>query len=526
MKTNKTIRINRRNILILIFFFSIIFNLKAQFPDSPEILPKKNKYLTFKEYDATKDTAIVKFNLKAMQKFNFTVDQIDLAALYELPFKYVYLGGNKKETVFYDSRKNSMTVSLAKKIFKGEDEEYKTFLVKQDENSSESYILLVKHVPNYYQANGVSRPNKHKGNYYWIMSASELSLFESHREDLFKKLKAFDISMYEFNQNYKTQQFKLSKIQRAKHISAINKKLFAGIGPKLTNKVYYHFTRSEKYERGEVFLSDTLQAVNDGSVTYGYNTWSIMEDLQRRLNYMDVKSGFSQKVKLYYDVTKNKKLDPIIMNINGMDTIYEVFTYFTREPKSYEEFFSKANAFAVRERDKNLFRIKYDMCGMNLFVEKLVLSGSISLENGTTLSLIPRDKSFGLFSANRGWLVKSLDSAYKYYVMECNGSSAKRFYEKEDAIAVAEKQAAEEKEKAVKELSVKYGRKFVEAALEGRIIVGMHEDLVAFQLNRFWYLSSKTVGSTSAYYLKSMNGYNNSVLIYTRNKKVTRVTTW
>jgi len=240
---------------------------------------------------------------------------------------------------------------------------------------------------------------------------------------------------------------------------------------------------------------------------------------------MDVKAGFSQKIKPHYIGTK--ALGTVTIDINGMDTIYEVFNYFTRKPKSYEEFFSKANAYAIRERYKMKDRIKYDMCGMNLFVRKLILTGSISLEKGTTLTLSAGgDQSFGLYSANRGWLVKSLDSAYKYYVMECNGSSAKRFYEKEDAIAVAEKQAAEEKEKAVKELSVKYGRKFVEAALEGRIIVGMHEDLVAFQLNRFWYLSSKTVGSTSAYYLKSMNGYNNSVLIYTRNKKVTRVTTW
>lgn len=91
----------------------------------------------------------------------------------------------------------------------------------------------------------------------------------------------------------------------------------------------------------------------------------------------------------------------------------------------------------------------------------------------------------------------------------------------------AEAKAAEEKEKS--KLYAKYGKKYVDAAYEGEIITGMHEDLVNVIVSKMYYVSSSTELGNGAtkYWLRPNNSSATINLIITiKNKKVTRVSTW
>ena len=91
----------------------------------------------------------------------------------------------------------------------------------------------------------------------------------------------------------------------------------------------------------------------------------------------------------------------------------------------------------------------------------------------------------------------------------------------------AEAKAAEQKQK--NELYAKYGKKYVDAAYEGEIITGMHEDLVNVIVSKMYYVSSSTELGNGAtkYWLRPNNSSATINLIITiKNKKVTRVSTW
>ena len=91
----------------------------------------------------------------------------------------------------------------------------------------------------------------------------------------------------------------------------------------------------------------------------------------------------------------------------------------------------------------------------------------------------------------------------------------------------AEAKAAEQKQKS--ELYAKYGKKYVDAAYEGEIITGMHEDLVNVIVSKMYYVSSSTELGNGAtkYWLRPNNSSATINLIITiKNKKVTRVSTW
>ncbi|MGC6433543.1 MAG: hypothetical protein ACON4M_05055 [Crocinitomicaceae bacterium] len=91
----------------------------------------------------------------------------------------------------------------------------------------------------------------------------------------------------------------------------------------------------------------------------------------------------------------------------------------------------------------------------------------------------------------------------------------------------AEAKAAEEKQK--KELYAKYGKKYVDAAYEGEIITGMHEDLANVIVSKMYYVSSSTdLGNgTTRYWLEPNSSVATIHLIITiKNKTVTSVSTW
>jgi hypothetical protein len=91
---------------------------------------------------------------------------------------------------------------------------------------------------------------------------------------------------------------------------------------------------------------------------------------------------------------------------------------------------------------------------------------------------------------------------------------------------VAEQTNAANEQKAIKQLETKYGKKFVDAAMKGNIIVGMHEDLLEFPL-QLWTFDRKTTGnSTQTYYFHSKIDSSTKMSVSISNKKVTNVYTW
>ncbi len=83
-----------------------------------------------------------------------------------------------------------------------------------------------------------------------------------------------------------------------------------------------------------------------------------------------------------------------------------------------------------------------------------------------------------------------------------------------------------EKEKLIKQYSVKYGRTFVQQAFDGNVIVGMHEDLLPVAL-KMWKVNRKTL-VTGGYYLYLYSPFDTSIHVFIKvlNKKVTYVGTW
>ena len=209
----------------------------------------------------------------------------------------------------------------------------------------------------------------------------------------------------------------------------------------------------------------------------------------------------------------------------GVDSIWKIQYFHDRKRISRDSFYNFLQYRLTQERG-------YPVVKINNYEKKLLVTtkwiGSVKLDStGFQYRLMLISGENDEPGRNDYWFSNNLDSIYNgYYIKFRESEDVVNYYKKLEKREAAEKREKEETAKAMKEAERKYGKKYVDAALEGRIIVGMHEDLVSLQINRFWYLSSKTVGSTSAYYLKSMNGYDNSVLIYTKNKKVIRVTNW
>ena len=83
----------------------------------------------------------------------------------------------------------------------------------------------------------------------------------------------------------------------------------------------------------------------------------------------------------------------------------------------------------------------------------------------------------------------------------------KRFnnVKKENENLAKEAQAKKKKDdQEYKKLCVKYGKKYIDAANKGNIIVGMHEDVAYFVMTRAWSITSKSIGNPyKIFHLKS-----------------------
>ena len=89
-----------------------------------------------------------------------------------------------------------------------------------------------------------------------------------------------------------------------------------------------------------------------------------------------------------------------------------------------------------------------------------------------------------------------------------------------------EEQKKEEAEtaKRIAEMNAKYGEKYVKAAKEMKIIVGMHKDLVNLIVNQYYTVGSTSSSSSGDYYRLDPRYGTGWVSVWIKNKKVSGVT--
>lgn len=83
---------------------------------------------------------------------------------------------------------------------------------------------------------------------------------------------------------------------------------------------------------------------------------------------------------------------------------------------------------------------------------------------------------------------------------------------------------AESEEMLQLKLNEKYGKKYVDAMLQLKIIVGMHEDLVNIIVSKYYYVGSTYSANNRNFYRLEPQYGTGSVSIWIENKKVTSVT--
>ena len=174
-----------------------------------------------------------------------------------------------------------------------------------------------------------------------------------------------------------------------------------------------------------------------------------------------------------------------------------------------------------------------------IFVVKLEYRQlKIVLGNNTTYTYMPFEPKD--FSTSETIYASTLDFSrlnYRFYpwesisdnVVEINENIAfhcvERVYEIRNELSAAQNQV-ESDQKAVKALEAKYGKKYVDAAMGGNILVGMPEDLLEFPL-RLWSVDRKTMSNgTQTYYFTSKLDSSTKLSVSVKSGKVTNVYTW
>ena len=174
-----------------------------------------------------------------------------------------------------------------------------------------------------------------------------------------------------------------------------------------------------------------------------------------------------------------------------------------------------------------------------IFVVKLEYRElKIVLGNNTTYTYMPFEPKD--FSTSETIYASTLDFSrlnYRFYpwesisdnVVEINENIAfhcvERMYEIRNELSAAQNQV-ESDQKAVKALEAKYGKKYVDAAMGGNILVGMPEDLLEFPL-RLWSVDRKTMSNgTQTYYFTSKLDSSTKLSVSVKSGKVTNVYTW
>jgi hypothetical protein len=354
------------------------------------------------------------------------------------------------------------------------------------------------------------------------LSAEELAAFQKKWNDSYKILRKPVVEKY-FNENFGERLLKeiftngdiyvykvlfnatTKNTNPAKfdHVFKVDKFIFSNLSPEKITK--------------ESLLKNTLLENEDFEITF-----KAFEFL-KKINLIELYTFNCNLVKRY-GVDYNKFID-----LGALNEPYEALKK------------NKNTSLTAFTKDYFLSKIGEDRSFITdaVFVMKLENREiKIVLGNNTNYTYMPFEPKD--FSTNETIYASTLDFSslnYRFYPWQSisdNFSEIKenlanrcveRMYEIKNELSAAQNQN-ESEQKVVKELEVKYGKKYVDAAMSGNILVGMPEDLLEFPL-RLWSVDRKTMSNgTQTYYFTSKLDSSTKLSVSIKSGKVTNVYTW
>jgi hypothetical protein len=257
---------------------------------------------------------------------------------------------------------------------------------------------------------------------------------------------------------------------------------------------------------------------NNEICTITFNNFEFL----KKVNLIDFYPRESQQILELYGVDYNKFIDLNMLTIpynalkKNTNTNLAEYTnnYFLTK-------FEKDTSFITKES----FFIRFDYDEIEIYNGKYVNNSYMMFKDNSFKSdeLIYTSKlDFDRFNYNP-W------ETFSESLVDINHNLANRcvdrVYEIKSELVTEQNNAANE-QKSRKAVELKYGKKYVDEAMKGNIIVGMHEDLLDIPL-RLWTFERKTTSNdTQTYYFHSKLDSSAKMLISVNNKKVTRVYTW
>ena len=184
---------------------------------------------------------------------------------------------------------------------------------------------------------------------------------------------------------------------------------------------------------------------------------------------------------------------------------------------TYQEF-SQKYLLDVRGKDFPLSKLEsrgYSIVENHIY-SKDSISFAINIKKGQNSE--PINSSYGgtVYGSNKKEIYDYAEQFHKFY----KGWKQEVEEEKQKKELAAE----QEKEQEKQELAKKYGRKYVDAMYELKIIVGMPEDLVNVIVNKLYTVGTSSSSNNGNYYRLEPRYGTGWVSVWIKNKKVTSVT--
>lgn len=215
-------------------------------------------------------------------------------------------------------------------------------------------------------------------------------------------------------------------------------------------------------------------------------------------------------------------------NLNSSDTLFMTTSdggsYSNmRNPLYLDSFpsyleFSKNYLLDVRGKDFPFSKLGgrgYSLVENHIY-SKDSISFAINIKKGQNSE--PINSSYGgtVYGSNKKEVYDYAEQFHKFY----KGWKQEVEEEKQKKELAAE----QEKEQQKQELAKKYGRKYVDAMYELKIIVGMPEDLVNVIVNKLYTVGTSSSSNNGNYYRLDPRYGTGWVSVWIKNKKVTSVT--
>jgi hypothetical protein len=219
-------------------------------------------------------------------------------------------------------------------------------------------------------------------------------------------------------------------------------------------------------------------------------------------------------------------------NLNSSDTLFMTTSdgggfsnmrnplYLDNFP-TYREF-SQKYLLDVTGKDIPLSKLgtKIGSRGYAIVENHIYSKDSISLAVNKTRGAYsePISSSYGgtVYGSNKKEIYDYAEQFHKFY----KGWKQEKVEEKQKKELAAE----QEKEQQKQELAKKYGRKYVDAMYDLKIIVGMHEDLVNNIVSKLYTVGTSSSSNNGNYYRLEPRYGTGWVSVWIKNKKVTSVT--